>query len=103
MLKTIEQGGEGGGVLFFILCKKIFDEVSFYFIKDFFAPQRAVFYFFITFLSDAGGHLDLGINLEWPYRWLQRYSTSWYQTVPQQSPNSSIIKSCLIIKWRSSK
>ena len=63
MLKTIEQGGEGGGVLFFILCKKIFDEVSFYFIKDFFAPQRAVFYFFITFLSDAGGHLDLGIKV----------------------------------------
>ena len=67
MLKTIEEGGEGGGILFFILCKKIFDEVSFYFIKDFFAPQRAVFYFFMTFLSDAGGHLDLGINLEWPY------------------------------------
>ena len=67
MLKTIEEGGEGGGILFFILCKKIFDEVSFYFIKDFFAPQRAVFYFFMTFLSDAGGHLDQGINLEWPY------------------------------------
>ena len=59
MLKSIEQGGEGGGVLLFILCKKIFDEVSFYFIKDFFT-QRAVFYFFITFLSIAGGHLDLG-------------------------------------------
>ena len=66
MLKTIEEGGEGGGKLFFILCKKILDEVSFYFIKDFFAPQRAVFYFFMTFLSDAGGHLELGINLEWP-------------------------------------
>ena len=34
-----------------ILWKKIFDEVAFYFIRDFFAPQRAVFYFFITFLS----------------------------------------------------
>ena len=22
--------------------------------------------FFMTFLSDAGGQLDLGINLEWP-------------------------------------
>ena len=22
--------------------------------------------FFMTFLSDAGGHLDQGINLEWP-------------------------------------
>ena len=64
--KTIEEGGEGGGILFFILWEKIFDEVSFYFIRDFFAPQRAVFYFFMTFLGDAGGHLDLGINLEWP-------------------------------------
>ena len=24
--------------------------------------------FFMTILSDAGGHLDLGINLEWPYQ-----------------------------------
>ena len=68
MLKTIEEGCEGGGIFFFYFMQKIFDEVSFYFIKDFFAPQRAVFYFFMTFLSDAGGHLDLGINLEWPYR-----------------------------------
>ena len=36
-------------------------------LKTIFAPQRAVFYFFMTFLSDAGGHLDQGINLEWPY------------------------------------
>ena len=66
MLKIIEEGGEGGGILFFILLKKIFDEVSFYFYRDFFTPQRAVFYFVMTFYSDAGGHLDLGINLEWP-------------------------------------
>ena len=65
MLKTIEEGGEGGGILFYILCKKIFDEVSFYFITDFFAPQWVVFLVFMTFLSDAGGHLDLGINLAW--------------------------------------
>ena len=45
LLKTTEEGGEGGGILSFILWKKIFDEVSFYFIRDFFAPQRAVFYF----------------------------------------------------------
>ena len=48
-------------IIFFILCKKIFDEGAFYFIRDFFAPQRSA-----TFLSDVGGHLDLGINLEWP-------------------------------------
>ena len=66
LLKTIEESCEGGGILFFILWEKIFDKVSFYFIRDFFAPQRAVFYFFMTFFSDAGGHLDLGINLEWP-------------------------------------
>ena len=42
-----------------------------------FAPQRAVFYFFMTFLSDAGGHLDLGINLEWPYvTWMEGNSCS---------------------------
>ena len=46
------------GYYFFILWKKIFDEVSFYFIKVFFAPQRAVFYFFMTLLSDAVGHLE---------------------------------------------
>ena len=45
MLKTIEDGGEGGGILLLIFWKKIFDEVSFYFIRDFFAPQRVVFYF----------------------------------------------------------
>ena len=77
MLKTIEEGGEGGGILFFILWKKIFDEVSFYFIKDFFAPQRAVFYFFMTFLSDAGGHLDQGINLEWPNCTVKLFNFAW--------------------------
>ena len=48
----------------FSILIKIFDEAVFYFIRDFFAPKRAVF--FMTFLSDAGGHLDPGINLEWP-------------------------------------
>ena len=41
----MEEGGERGGILFFILWKKIFDEVSFCIIRDFFAPQRVVFYF----------------------------------------------------------
>ena len=53
------------GYYFFILWKKIFDKVSFYFIRDFFAPQQAVL-IFMAFFSDAGGHLDLGINLKWP-------------------------------------
>ena len=39
---------------------------QFDFIGDFLAPQRVVFYFFLTFLSVGGGHLDLGIYLEWP-------------------------------------
>mgnify|MGYP001802824180 CR=1 FL=1 len=60
------EGGEGGGILFFILWKKIFDEVSFYFIRDFFCSSAGGILFFMTFFSDAGGHLDLGINLEWP-------------------------------------
>ena len=67
MLKTIKEGGEGGGILLSISWNKIFDEIPFYFIRDFFAPQRAVFYFIMTFVSDVGGHLDVGINLEWPY------------------------------------
>ena len=46
-------------MLFFILLEKIFDEAAFYFIRDFFASQQAVFHFFMIFLSDAGGHLDL--------------------------------------------
>ena len=54
------------GYYFLFYGRKIFDEVSFYFIRDFFAPRRTVFYFFMTFLKDAGGHLDLGINVEWP-------------------------------------
>ena len=37
--------------------KKIFDEVGFYFIRDFFAPQRLGF--FMTFLNDVGGNLDI--------------------------------------------
>ena len=61
--------------MIFYFMGKIFDEVSFYFIRDLFAPQRAVFYFFMTFLSDTGGHLDLGINLEWPY-WIKGNFTS---------------------------
>ena len=68
MLKTIEEGGERGGILFFILWKKIFDEVSFYFIRDFFCPLAGGILLFMTFLSDAGGHLDLGINFELPSR-----------------------------------
>ena len=44
---TIYVGCEGLCSLFF-LRKIIFDEVAFYFIRDFIAPQ-----------SDAGGHLDL--------------------------------------------
>ena len=30
-----EEGGEGWGLLFYVLLKKIFDEVAFYFIRDF--------------------------------------------------------------------
>ena len=37
---------------------KIFDEAAFYCIRYFFAPMRPVFYSFMTFLSDAGGHRD---------------------------------------------
>ena len=36
-------------------------------LLDFLAPQWAAFSFFMTFLSDAGGHPDLHIDLEWPY------------------------------------
>ena len=45
LLKTIEEGGEGGGISFFMLWKKILDEVAFKFIRNLFSPQRAVFYF----------------------------------------------------------
>ena len=48
LLKTIEEGCEGGGILFF--CFLLLSGV------------------FTTFLSDAGGNLELGINLEWPFR-----------------------------------
>ena len=36
-------------ILFFILWKKIFDEVALHFISDFFARQQAVFYFLWPF------------------------------------------------------
>ena len=49
LLKTIEEGGEGGGISFFMLWKKILDEVAFNFIRNLFSPQRAVFYFLWTF------------------------------------------------------
>ena len=52
------------GHCFFISWNKIFDEIPFYFIRDFFAPQRAVFYFIMTFLCDVDSHLDVGIHLE---------------------------------------
>ena len=46
------------GYYFFILWKNKFDEVAFCFIRDFFAPQPALFYYFMTFLRDADGHLE---------------------------------------------
>ena len=48
--------------IIFFLCKQIFDEVAFDFLSEIFVPQRAVF--FMTFLSDAGSHPDLGFNLK---------------------------------------
>ena len=47
--ETIGEGGEGWEQLFYFLSEKIFDEVSFYFIRDLLAPQQAVFYFFDFF------------------------------------------------------
>mgnify|MGYP001802140993 FL=1 len=44
--ETIEEGGEGWGLSFYFLFKKICDEVAFYFIRDFLAPHfLLVFYF----------------------------------------------------------
>ena len=56
----------------FILCKQIFDEVAFIFLREIFAPERAVF--FMTSFSDAGGHPDPGINLERPKHFQQSYT-----------------------------
>ena len=57
-----------GDEVIFLFMEKAFDEAAFYFIRDIFVPQQAVFYFFVTFLSDAGVHLDLSINLALLYQ-----------------------------------
>ena len=57
-----------GDEVILLFMEKAFDEAAFYFIRDIFVPQQAVFYCFMTFLSDTGVHLDLSITLEWPYQ-----------------------------------
>ena len=40
---------------------KLLDQASFYFVGNLLAPQQVAFYFFVTLMTDAGGHLNLKI------------------------------------------
>ena len=50
--------GEGRGLLFFILTQKEFDEAIFILLWSKNTSGVRFFIFFMTFSSDAGGHLD---------------------------------------------
>ena len=55
------------GYYFLFYGRKYLMRYHFILLETFLLLSGRYFIFFMTFLSDAGGHLDLGINLEWPY------------------------------------
>ena len=54
------------GYYFFFYGRKYLMRYYFILLETFFSSVGDNL-FFMTFLSDAGGHLDLGIDFDWPH------------------------------------
>ena len=67
-MRSFEEGDEGGGIYFFLLGKKyLMRQLCILLGTLLLLSEHGSILFSMTFLSDAGDHVDLYTNLEWPY------------------------------------